>query len=76
MIVQLYPRKGLQLLAVCLLAFSGFLCCDELVQLQCSEIFFNAEGMRVSIKSGKSDQCREGDEVVIARTGTPTCPCQ
>ena len=63
-----------RLLAVCLLAFAGFLRCDELIKLRCSDISFNAEGMRVSIKSSKTDQYRDGDEVVIARTGTPTCP--
>ena len=45
-----------RLLAVCLLAFTGFLHCDELIKLQCSDISFNAEGMRVSIKSSKTDQ--------------------
>ena len=63
-----------RLLAVCLLAFAGFLRCDELIKLRCSDISCNAEGMQVSIKSSKTDQYRDGDEVVIARTGTPTCP--
>ena len=63
-----------RLLAVCLLAFAGFLHCDELINLRCSDISFNAEGMRVSIKSSKTDQYRDRDEMVIARTGTPTCP--
>ena len=63
-----------RLWAVCLMAFAGFLRCDELIKLWCSDIIFNAEGMRVSIKSSKTDQYRDGDEVVIACTGTPTCP--
>ena len=65
---------GPSLTEVRLLAFAGFLRCDELIKLRCSDISFNAEGMRVSIKSSKTDQYRDGDEVVIAHTGTPTCP--
>ena len=36
-----------RLLAVCLLAFAGFMRCDELVKLQCKDIVFNDEGMVV-----------------------------
>lgn len=59
---------------MCLLAFAGFLRCDELIKLQCSDISFSSESMRVSIQSCKTDQYREGDKVVITRTGTPTYP--
>ena len=34
-----------RLLAVCLLAFAGFMRCDELVKLQCIDIVFNDKGM-------------------------------
>ena len=43
--------------------------CDDLVKL-CGALTFPL--MQVSIKS--SYQYRDGDEVVIASTGTPTCP--
>ena len=60
-----------RLLAVCLVAYAGFMRCDELVKLKGS---FNAEGMVVKIESSKTDQYREGASLVIARTGQVTCP--
>ena len=32
-----------RLLAVCLVAFVGFMWCDELIRLECEDITFNAE---------------------------------
>ena len=32
-----------RLLAVCLLAFPGFMCCDELVKLVCKDTVFNGK---------------------------------
>ena len=61
-------------LAVCLVAFAGFLRCDELIKLRCNDIVFNEQGMVVKIVSSKTDQFREGASLVIARTGTSTCP--
>ena len=34
-----------RLLAVCLVAFEGFMRCDELIRLKCEDITFNAERM-------------------------------
>ncbi|KAL5473775.1 hypothetical protein EMCRGX_G028330 [Ephydatia muelleri] len=63
-----------RLLAVCLVAFAGFMRCDELIRLRCEDITFNAEGMIINIVSSKTDQYREGSSLVIARTGGLTCP--
>ena len=49
----------------------GFLRCDE---LRCNDIVFNEQGMVVKIVSSKTDQFREGASLVIACTGTTTCP--
>ena len=68
------PLGEVRLLAVYLLAFAGFLRCDEIVRLNCSDISFTEEGMQIHIQSSKTDQFRQGDALVIARTGTPTCP--
>ena len=62
------------LLAVCLVAFAGFMRCDELVKLKCADVTFNPEGMVVKIESSKTDQYRDGASVVIARTGQVICP--
>ena len=65
-----------RLLAVCLLAFAGFLRCEELLKLVCADVEFNAEGLVLSIKSSKTDQFREGASLVVARTGASTCPVE
>ena len=63
-----------RLLAVCLVAYAGFMRCEELVKLRGSDVTFNAEGMVVKIESSKTDQYREGASLVIAHTGQVTCP--
>lgn len=35
--------------------FGFFLCCTELLKLECAEIEFNAEGLVLNITSSKSD---------------------
>ena len=63
-----------RLLAICLVAFAGFLRSDELTRLRCKDVTFNEDGMVINAVSSKTDQFREGASLVIARTGTPTCP--
>ena len=63
-----------RLLAICLVAFTGFLRCDELTRLRCKDVTFNDHGMVINVVSSKTDQFREGASLVIARTGAPTCP--
>ena len=46
------------LLAVCLVAFAGFLPCDELIKLRCKDLSFNEQGMLINIVSSKADQYR------------------
>ena len=64
----------IRLLAMSLLAYSAFLRCDELVKLKCCNIKFHKDHMVVSIESSKTDQLREGADILVARTGTKTCP--
>ena len=63
-----------RLAAIALLGFSAFLRYNELAMLRCCDIKFSATCMTVYIKSSKTDQYRQGDSVMIARTGSPTCP--
>ena len=63
-----------RLVAACLLAFSAFLRYNELVKLRCCDIAFSTNRMAVHITSSKTDQYRQGDSVVVARTGSVTCP--
>ena len=62
---QILPSE-VRLLAVCLVAFAGFLRCDELIKLKCRDVTFNDQGMVINIVSSKTDQYREGSSLVIA----------
>lgn len=64
----------IRLVAISLLAFSAFLRYDELAKLRCCDIRFAPQSMSVHISSSKTDQYREGASVLVARTGSPTCP--
>ena len=64
----------LRLMAMALLAFSAFLRCDELVKLRCCDVIFGPADMTINLPKSKTDQLREGSSVVVARSGTPTCP--
>ena len=46
----------------------------SIVIINISDVAFNPEGMVIQITSSKTDQYREGASLVIARTGTATCP--
>ena len=63
-----------RLLAVCLVAFPGFMRCDELIRFKGEDITFNAESMVIRIMSSKTNQYREGSLLVITHTGELTCP--
>ena len=63
-----------RLLAICLLAFSGFLRFNEVVALRCCDIQFKEDHMVVKVLSSKTDQYREGADIVIGRSGSSICP--
>ena len=62
----------MRLVAACLLAFSRY---DELAKLRCCDVTFTPPSMSIYIASSKTDQYRQGDRVLVARTGSQTCPC-
>ena len=62
------------LASACLLANAGFLQADELIKLRSCDISMDGGNMEVQIASSKTDQLRKGDEVLIVRTRSPTCP--
>ena len=62
------------LATACLLAFSGFLQFNELICLRPCDFEISQEMMKIKILQSKMDQLRQGDELVIARTGNLTCP--
>ena len=63
-----------RLVAACLLAFSAFLRYDEVAKLRCCDVTFGPQNMTIRILSSKTDQYRQGDRVLVARTCSPTCP--
>ena len=67
-------QTEVRLLSMCLIAFAGFLRCDELIKLKCSDITINSESMVINVASSKTDQYREGSSLIVARTRTETCP--
>ncbi|KAL5496816.1 hypothetical protein EMCRGX_G013176 [Ephydatia muelleri] len=67
------PLSDVRLLAVWLVAFAGFLHCNELIKLKCYDITFNAEGIVINVQSSKTDQYRECASLVTAHTGSETC---
>jgi len=65
---------SLRLGAACLLAFAGFLRFDELANINVCDVNIGFEFLTLRIPRSKSDQMRQGDEVIIARSGLDTCP--
>ena len=61
-------------IAMALTAFSAFLRFDEVVSLRCCDVQFRAGYMVIKVLSSKTDQLRQGDEVVVVRSGSATCP--
>ena len=66
--------SDVRLVAVCLLTFSAFLCFDELAKLRCCDVHFGGTHMAIHIASSKTDQYRQGNTVIVVRTGSNTCP--
>lgn len=64
----------LRLAAICLTAYTGFLRFDELNRLRGCDIKIYKEKMELHIIASKTDQYRQGASLLIARTGTNTCP--
>ena len=64
----------LRFLAACLLGFAAFLRYDELSKLRCEDLLFTSAFLQIKLRSSKTDQFRQGDVVLVARSGKPTCP--
>ena len=61
-------------IAMALTVFSAFLRFEEVVSLQCCDVQFHSGYMVIKVLSSKTDQLWEGDEVVVFRSGSATCP--
>ena len=65
---------NLRLATACLLAYSGFLCFDELIHVCVNDLTIVPDMMKLKIPCSKTDQYRQGDGILIARSFTPRCP--
>jgi len=63
--------SDLRLATACLL---GFMCAVEVPELRPCDCIVSEKMMKIRITGSKTDQLRQGDELVVARTGSRTCP--
>ena len=56
------------------LAFVAFLRFDEVTHIMVKDIVFKETHLELAIPKAKTDQLRQGNTVVIASTGSDTCP--
>ena len=61
-------------LTMILLSFAGFLRFDEVSSLLCSDVKTECEYLFLFIRKSKTDQYRNGNEVLIAKGETIACP--
>ena len=77
-IVEDAERSGslsdLRLATACLLGFSGFMRAAEVLELRPCDCIISGEMMKIRITGSKTDQLRQGDELLVARTKSRTCP--
>ena len=66
--------SDLRLITACLLGFSGFLRFNELINLRPCDCSISGEMLKIRIRQSKTDQLRQGSELLIARTKSITCP--
>lgn len=61
-------------LSMIVIAFSGFLRYDELSSILCSDVKFRESHISILLTKSKTDQFRDGNEIVIAKTDSVACP--
>ena len=61
-------------LAMIIVCFAGFLRYDEMSNLRCSEVEFEENFVRLYISKSKTDQFRDGNEVLLSELNSPACP--
>lgn len=61
-------------LCMILISFAGFLRFDELSSLRCSNVTFMDGYVKLFINKSKTDQYRQGNEILIASGVTSACP--
>jgi len=67
--------SDLRTAAICVTAFAGFLRIDELANLRCCDVkFCKDKYVELFIAKSKTDIYRNGNVIMLAKTGRITCP--
>ena len=66
--------SDLRLVTACLLSFAGFLRFNEMTNLRPCDFALSQEMLKIRIVCSKTDQLRQDNEVLVARTNSSTCP--
>ena len=64
----------LRILFVCFISYAGFLRFDDIKNINRNDCKITPDRLTIHLRKSKTDQFRQGTEVVIARTFKPTCP--
>ena len=64
----------LRVLFVCFVSYAGFLRFDDLRGISSNDLTFTSDRLVIHLKSSKTDQFRQGSDVVIARSFKQSCP--
>ncbi|XP_038071255.1 uncharacterized protein LOC119740121 [Patiria miniata] len=64
----------LRILFVCFISYAGFLRFDDIRNISRNDCTISSDRLTIHLCKSKSDQFRQGTDVVIARTFKPTCP--
>ena len=57
-----------------MLAYAGFFRSEEVLNIRMNHIHFHEECMIIKVEKSKTDQLRQGDQVVNAQSGGSVCP--
>lgn len=66
--------KRMRLLCLSVVSFAGFLRFDEISKIKLKHVVIGEQYMIIFLPSSKTDQFRDGDKVVIAKTNSDLCP--
>jgi site-specific recombinase XerD len=61
-------------LAMIIVAYCGFLRYNELSQLKCNDISFFDKHVKIIIRKSKTDQYRQGNEILLSKLSSIACP--
>ena len=60
-------------LAMIVVAFAGFLRYDELSNIRRNDLTFHSDHVKINIVKSKTDQYRDGNEIVLAKLNSASC---